>query len=83
MYTPKTEKEKRKQHKFFFWYKKENQDWIRNELTKVKRFDLIERLLGNNKQTAPSNKPAWLADKHKQSDKFAKKKKHVSRKKRR
>ena len=84
MYTPKTEKEKRKQHKFFFWYKKENQDWIKNELTKVKRPDLIERLLGKKQAEKPvSNKPKWLADKHKQSDKFAKKKKHVSRKKRR
>jgi uncharacterized radical SAM protein YgiQ len=91
MYTPKTEKEKRKQHKFFFWYKKENQNWIRNELTKVKRPDLIERLLGkkqnapsvSKKQNTSSNKPKWLADKHKKSDEFAKKKKHVSRKKRR
>lgn len=82
MKTPKTEKEKRKQHKFFFWYKKENQDWIRKELTKVKRFDLLDRLL-DKKQQAPSNKPKWLAEKHKQSDKRAKKKKFSPKKKRR
>ena len=26
--TPKTKKEKEQQHRFFFWYKKENKDWI-------------------------------------------------------
>ena len=31
---------------FFFWYKKENQQWIKNQLTKAKRFDLLEQLLG-------------------------------------
>jgi hypothetical protein len=45
MKTPKTKKEKEDQHRFFFWYKPENQKWIRNSLKKVGRFDLIDRLL--------------------------------------
>ena len=45
MKTPKTKKEKDEQHRFFFWYKKENQDWIRKTLSKAGRNDLIERLL--------------------------------------
>jgi uncharacterized radical SAM protein YgiQ len=44
-YVPKSKKEKDEQHRFFFWYKKENQGWIRNTLQKVGRSDLIERLL--------------------------------------
>tara|TARA_B110000967_G_scaffold124231_1_gene126927 strand:- start:18910 stop:20940 length:2031 start_codon:yes stop_codon:yes gene_type:complete len=43
--TPKTKKEKDEQHRFFFWYKKENQDWIRKTLVKVGRQDLADRLL--------------------------------------
>ena len=45
VYTPKTKKEKDEQHRFFFWYKKENQGWIKNTLQKVKRNDLLEKLL--------------------------------------
>jgi hypothetical protein len=46
--TPKTKKERDDQHKFFFWYKKENKDWIRNTLTKVGRSDLLQVLLPEN-----------------------------------
>ncbi len=50
MDTPKTAKEKEEQHRFFFWYKKENQAWIRKSLTKIGRPDLLKKLLsgGNN-----------------------------------
>ena len=46
--TPRTKKEKADQHKFFFWYKKENKDWIRNTLQKVGRNDLLQVLLPEN-----------------------------------
>ena len=46
MRTPKSKKEREDQHKFFFWYKKENRKWITNTLSKVGRTDLIEKLLG-------------------------------------
>ena len=45
VYTPKTKKEKDEQHRFFFWYKKENFNWIKNTLQNVQRNDLIEKLL--------------------------------------
>jgi len=44
-YVPKSKKDKEEQHRFFFWYKKENQNWIRNTLQKVGRNELIEKLL--------------------------------------
>jgi len=46
--TPKTKKEKEEQHRFFFWYKKENKQWIQNTLQKVKRLDLLNTLLPEN-----------------------------------
>ena len=44
-YVPKSKKEKDEQHRFFFWYKKENQNWIRNTLQRVGQGELAERLL--------------------------------------
>ncbi len=45
MKTPRTKTEREDQHRFFFWYKKENQLWIRNTLNKVGRTDLLQKLL--------------------------------------
>lgn len=72
MKTPKTKKEKEDQHRFFFWYKKENQPWIRNVLQKVGREDLIERLLP--KDTETNSKPT----RKKFTDKKGKEKEFVS-----
>lgn len=46
--TPKTKKEKDEQHRFFFWYKRENKDWIRKTLKKLDRTDLLNVLLPDN-----------------------------------
>jgi len=46
--TPKSKKEKDEQHRFFFWYKKENKDWIRKTLNKVGRKDLVDVLVPEN-----------------------------------
>ncbi len=62
--TPKTKKEKEKQNRFFFWYKRENQDWIRNELQKVDRYDLAKRLLDKPKGKGNAQKPKWLKEAH-------------------
>ncbi len=43
--TAKTDKEKSKQTMFFFWYKKEYQQQIRQELSRMGRGDLIPKLL--------------------------------------
>ncbi len=47
MYTAKTEKEKKNQHMFFFWYKKEYQARIKDKLLNKGRGDLAAKLLGH------------------------------------
>lgn len=46
--TPKNPKEKKEQNRFFFWYKKENQGWIKNTLLNANRPDLLNKLLPKN-----------------------------------
>ena len=50
VYTARSPKEKQQQHQFFFWYKRENQQRIREKLQSLGREDLIERLLGQVKK---------------------------------
>ncbi len=78
--TPRTKKEKEDQHKFFFWYKKENKDWIRNTLQKVGRTDLLQVLLPEN-NSWKKNKTAHKTAQHTFDDAipFNKRKKKVSR----
>jgi uncharacterized radical SAM protein YgiQ len=45
VYTPRTDKEKKDQHKFFFWYKRENKKWIKETLYKVGQKELADKLL--------------------------------------
>ncbi len=45
VYTARTKTEKLEQQRFFFWYKRENQSWIKNSLMKIKRDDLAKKLL--------------------------------------
>ena len=52
--TAKTRDEKQAQNRYFFWYKPEHKDWIRNRLNKLNRPDLVERLLGNPKNDPPA-----------------------------
>ncbi len=52
VYTPRSEEEKKAQHRFFFWYKKENHQWIKEHLTKAGKLDILQRLLGNTKNTS-------------------------------
>lgn len=49
IYTAKSKMDKQNQHLFFFWYKRENQQLIREKLRKIGREDLIEKLLGERK----------------------------------
>lgn len=48
--TAKTREEKLNQNKYFFWYKPEFKDWIRNRLFKLNRPDLADRLLASPKK---------------------------------
>ena len=49
-YTPRSKKERDEQHQFFFWYKRENQDWIRRTLSKLGRMDMLEKLVPSRKK---------------------------------
>ena len=55
-YVPKSKLEKDEQHRFFFWYKKENQNWIRNTLQKAGRSDLVKKLLPSDLRVKPKAK---------------------------
>jgi uncharacterized radical SAM protein YgiQ len=61
--TVKTKQQKQNQNKFFFWYKRENRDWIRQRLQKANRPELIEKLLGDQDGGKPL--PKWLEDRRK------------------
>ncbi|MDP6053913.1 MAG: YgiQ family radical SAM protein [Candidatus Latescibacteria bacterium] len=50
MYTARTPNEKRDQHRFFFWYKKENRDWIYNTLKRANKIELVDKLLGKSRK---------------------------------
>lgn len=50
VYTAKSKKEKRQQHLFFFWHKRENHQIIRDKLKAIKREDLIDKLIGEKKK---------------------------------
>ncbi|HHG83481.1 MAG TPA: DUF3362 domain-containing protein, partial [Bacteroidetes bacterium] len=45
VYTAKTRKEREDQHRFFFWWKPENRQWIRKTLAQAGAPELAERLL--------------------------------------
>lgn len=64
--TTKRKQDKLNQRSFFFWYKRENQQSIRQLLHKAKRDDLADALIGKNEQR---EKPKWLAEKRKQQNK--------------
>jgi uncharacterized radical SAM protein YgiQ len=50
VYTAKSKKEKRQQHMFFFWHKRENHKQIRDKLVSMGREDLIEKLIEDQKK---------------------------------
>lgn len=49
VYTARTPKEKRNQHLFFFWYKKENRKRIIDKLRKLNRQDMIDKFYPGKK----------------------------------
>ena len=51
IFTPKSKQEKQDQNRFFFWYKKENQNWIKNVLTNTNRKDILSKLLPASKKS--------------------------------
>lgn len=74
VFTAKTRTEKQDQHRFFFWYKEENREWIAKQLKKVNKSELAEKLLGDisthrktrQSQSKGKQMPKWLEEKRKQ-----------------
>jgi uncharacterized radical SAM protein YgiQ len=94
VYTPKSKQDRENQHRFFFWYKKDNQNWIRNTLSKLRRDDLLEKLLPSRSKKHQKNTKEFVSilpknKKHKRHKKlslpseFPKGKRRKNRKKRR
>ncbi len=50
VFTARNRQEKEDQRKFFFWYKPENRQWIRQSLAKMGESSLADRLLGSGKR---------------------------------
>ena len=55
VYSAKTSHDKLNQRIFFFWYKREEQQRIINELRKIGRFDLIDKLFHSTKSLNKQN----------------------------
>jgi uncharacterized radical SAM protein YgiQ len=49
-YTPRSKKERMEQHQFFFWYKKEHQNWIRKTLNRIGRKDMLQKLVPSRRK---------------------------------
>lgn len=47
IFTARTKEQKLDQRRFFFWYKKENQNWIKNTLRKIGRENISSILFGS------------------------------------
>jgi len=58
VFTARSKPEKVAQQTFFFWYKSENQSWIRNTLSKLNREDLAKKLLKTTAKTDIWKKPS-------------------------
>lgn len=56
VFTARNKAEKSAQQKFFFWYKRENQAWIKHTLFKLQREDLAKKLLTFSKEQPHANK---------------------------
>ena len=58
VFTAKSPEEKKHQNRYFFWYKRENQEWISSRLKRAGRADLSDKLVEN---TSSKALPPWLA----------------------
>lgn len=55
--TAKTKEEKQAQNRYFFWYKPEMKNWIKNRLLKLGEKDLAQRLIGKSQTQQSSSAP--------------------------
>lgn len=67
-FVPKTAEAKADQHRFFFWHKPENKQWINDKLRGIGQPELAEKLVGKpNHSTRNKQVPKWLEEKRKKS----------------
>ncbi|MEL6673234.1 MAG: YgiQ family radical SAM protein [Bacteroidota bacterium] len=57
VYTAKSDAERKAQHLFFFWYKPENRQRIKDKLSHWRRWDMVDKLLAGP-EPAKSSKPS-------------------------
>ncbi len=63
-FAPKTKQEKKDQHRFFFWYKHENRQWVKDKLNNAGKPELLARLMGTAPpQNTTREVPKWLQEK--------------------
>ena len=63
-FAPKTKEEKKDQHRFFFWYKPENKQWVKDKLISAGKPELLERLIGTSPaRDSKKELPKWLSEK--------------------
>ena len=48
VFTARSKEEKIAQQRFFFWYKPENRQWVKNTLRRLGKTEWITRLFGRN-----------------------------------
>ena len=63
-YVPRSKREKSDQHRFFFWYKKENRQWVKDKLLGSGNRELYDRLTGSGNDQK-KEVPKWLKEKRK------------------
>ncbi len=65
VFTPKTKSQKKAQHRYFFWYKKENRKEIFKRLKALGRSDIAKKLLGYGQGRAESRQKGKTSFKRK------------------
>lgn len=74
-FAPKTKQEKKDQHRFFFWYKPENRQWVKDKLLHAGKPELLERLVGpKTNKSSKKEMPKWLKEKRAKQSQFKSKK---------
>ena len=74
VYTAKSKTEKKRQHLFFFWYKRENYQEIKDQLLKMDRPDLMEKLISEKKKF---QKQSFVKQRKRMKDKGKQKSKKI------
>lgn len=63
--TVKEKEDKLNQRRFFFWYKRENHNYIRKSLQKANKPEMIEQLIGEQSTKQAKKIPKWLEERRK------------------